>query len=123
MLRNKSLIISMKIAFLLYSFLVGNGVVVKHISRSAASCLNGGEYWSKEQKRTFANDFENLIAVEDNANQSKGATPPQKWMPHNKLFHCMHLNKWKSIKLKYRLNETISEKSNIKEALKANSCK
>ena len=64
----------------------------------------GGKYWTREKKRAFANDFENLLAVEDNANQSKGAKPPQEWMPKNKQFHCEYLSKWKYIKEKYELN-------------------
>ena len=53
----------------------------------------GGKYWTREQRREFANDFENLLAVEDNANQSKGGQPPQEWMPLNKSYHCKYIEK------------------------------
>jgi hypothetical protein len=82
----------------------------------------GGKYWTREQRRAFANDFENLLAVEDNANQSKGAQPPHKWMPRNKHFHCEYLNKWKYIKGKYGLKESFNEKTFINNLITSSGC-
>ena len=49
---------------------------------------HGGASWRRDQKEQFANDFENLLAVEDNLNQSKGARGPSKWMPPLAEYHC-----------------------------------
>jgi len=61
------------------------------------------------KKRAFANDFENLLAVEDNSNQAKGAKSPLELMPDNKTFHCEYLERWREVKIKYELKITIKE--------------
>ena len=58
-------------------FYKASDIDIDHIVPLAYAYEMGGKYWSREQKRTFANDFENLIAVEDNANQSKGGLVDQ----------------------------------------------
>ncbi len=82
----------------------------------------GGKYWKRKQRREFANDFENLLAVEDNANQSKGGQPPQEWMPPNKSYHCKYIEKWKHIKNKYALEESVAEKTFINNEALRNRC-
>ncbi len=77
----------------------------------------GGDKWSKEKKAIFANDPENLLAVEDNANQEKGAQGPQHWMPENKAYHCTYISKWVYIKQKYGLRYSKREKAKIKSVL------
>ena len=103
-------------------FYKASDIDIDHIVPLAHAYEMGGKYWSREQKRTFANDFENLIAVEDNANQSKGAKPPQEWMPSSKLFHCEYLRRWSYIKTKYALNESKVEKAFIRNVIKMNNC-
>jgi len=94
-------------------FYKASDIDIDHIVPLAHAYKMGGQYWSREEKRAFANDFENLIAVEDNANQSKGAKPPQEWMPTNESFQCDYLIKWKYIKAKYQLEESDTEKDYI----------
>jgi len=64
---------------------------------------HGGALWSKDKKERFANDFENLLAVEDNLNQSKGAKGPDKWMPPLAEYHCQYLESWERILTRYGL--------------------
>ena len=49
---------------------------------------HGGWRWSGEDKQRFANDYQNLILVDDGSNQSKGARGPGEWMPGNLAYHC-----------------------------------
>lgn len=95
---------------------------IDHIVPLSHAYLAGGHDWSFELKQTFANDYNNLLVVEDNANQSKGARPPHKWMPENKSFHCNYLLKWRDIKIKYSLKESKDETYFINRFIAYNSC-
>jgi len=74
---------------------------------------HGGAAWDREQKERFANDVENLLAVEDNINQSKGAKGPDKWMPPMVRYHCQYLKVWGHILAKYKLSFTLKEQHTI----------
>jgi hypothetical protein len=63
----------------------------------------GGMHWTKEQKRAFANDPENLLVTSPSANRSKSDRGPDEWMPQYKPYHCTYLGKWVDIKFKYDL--------------------
>ncbi|PWK52827.1 HNH endonuclease [Pleionea mediterranea] len=71
---------------------------------------HGGQHWSKQLKRTFANDHHNLLIVEDGLNQEKGAKGPDLWMPPNHPFRCDYVKKFDFIVKKYELNYAPSEK-------------
>ena len=52
---------------------------------------SGGWAWSPAMKEEYANnlgDDDHLIAVQDRANQSKGARGPDEWMPPDKTYWC-----------------------------------
>lgn len=51
-------------------------VDIDHLVPLAWAHIHGGSNWNKSKKRQFANDLENLIAVEDNLNQAKGSKSP-----------------------------------------------
>jgi hypothetical protein len=78
---------------------------------------HGGSSWNKEQKTTFANDFENLLVVEDNLNQSKGAKGPDEWMPPNHLYRCDYVAHFNNVVTKYNLRYISSEKRIISKML------
>lgn len=77
---------------------------IDHIIPLAWAHRHGGASWSKSKKASFANDYENLLAVDDGLNQSKSAMGPDRWMPPNKDYHCEYLNKWKYLVAKYGLS-------------------
>lgn len=80
---------------------------------------HGGQDWPKSLKKTFANDTENLIAVEDNLNQEKGAKSPDQWMPPNQRYRCEYVSRFNTIVEKYELVYVPSEKRIINRMLKA----
>ena len=63
-----------------------------------------------EKKSIFANDIDNLLAVEDELNQSKGSKGPNNWLPPNKSFQCIYVKKFDKIVEKYKLIYRIEEK-------------
>ncbi len=78
---------------------------------------HGGQNWTKRQKRQFANDLENLLIVEDNLNQAKGAKSPDDWMPPNQAFRCEYVKLFDEIVKKYQLRYVPSEKRIIERML------
>ncbi len=65
---------------------------------------HGGWRWTADQKQSFANDYENLILVDDGRNQSKGSRGPGQWMPDNTAYHCMYVFRWGYLIDKYDLS-------------------
>ena len=54
---------------------------IDHVVPLKEAHISGASGWTKEKKRQFANDADNLLAVSKSANRSKGAKDPAKWMP------------------------------------------
>ena len=51
----------------------------------------------------YANDPENLLVTEDNANQSKGAKGPSEYLPREE-HQCEYAKQWDFLASKYELN-------------------
>jgi len=78
---------------------------------------HGGWRWSSEDKQRFANDYQNLILVDDGRNQSKGAKGPGGWMPDNLAYHCMYVFRWSYLINKYNLSANQLDKDKISEVI------
>ncbi len=85
------------------TFTKASDVDIDHIVPLAHAHRHGAENWTKEQRKTFANDFENLLVVDDAANQSKSDKAPHEWLPPLKSYWCEYGKRWERIKEKYRL--------------------
>lgn len=76
------------------SFVRGNqtgaSVQIDHIVPLALAWDLGARSWTDVQRKRFANDPANLLAVQGQANQDKGDAAPAAWMPPNKAFHCQY---------------------------------
>jgi len=107
--------------YTLRTYTKASDIDIDHIVPLAHAHYSGAANWTKKQKRTFANDPENLLSVEDNANQEKSAKAPHQWMPENSNYHCTYLKKWQHIKAKYNLKANEQERAFI--ALKINHCR
>jgi len=94
------------------TFNKASDVDIDHIVPLAHAHKSGGHAWARAQRRTFANDPENLLVVDDSTNQAKGAKAPHQWMPPRRAYWCEYGQKWKRIKQKYGL--TISEAERTK---------
>jgi len=72
---------------------------------------------TREQKREFANDPENLLAVGKIINIEKSDKGPDEWRPPNKAFWREYAKKYKHIKMKYGLRITSSEDRALNETI------
>lgn len=99
------------------TFTLASDIDIDHIVPLAHAHQHGGASWSSYRKQEFANDYENLLPVEDNANQAKGSKAPHEWMPSNTAYHCTYIEKWTYIKDKYGLAYSNPEQRQINQVL------
>ena len=85
------------------TFTRAKDIDIDHVVPLKHAYSYGAAKWSKQQKKDFANDPQNLLAVSVSANRSKGAKGPSRWLPPNKGGICEYLKRWKMIKDKYKL--------------------
>jgi hypothetical protein len=69
---------------------VGEAVQIDHIVPLAYAWDMGANGWPAAERLRFANDPANLLAVDGQANQDKGDSPPAQWMPPNAAFACQY---------------------------------
>jgi hypothetical protein len=88
---------------------------IDHIVPLGHAYKVGGATWTKEQKKAFANDYDNLLATDAVANRSKGLKAPHQWMPPRKEYYCEYISRWTAIKEKYGLIYLPQETSYIEQ--------
>lgn len=74
---------------------------IDHIIPIKYAFDNGGAIWSTTKKRRFATDSENLVAVSQHANRSKGDKGLSRYLPQKHV--CFYASHWKLISKKYSL--------------------
>ncbi|MCV7379514.1 hypothetical protein BST11_17745 [Mycobacterium alsense] len=82
---------------------VGEAVQIDHIVPLAYAWDMGAYDWPFPERRRFANDPANLLAVEGRANQDKGDSPPGRWMPPNAAFACQYAMQFIAVLRGYQL--------------------
>ncbi len=96
-------------------FTKASDVDVDHIVPLAHAHRHGADTWTKAQRREFANDFDNLLVVDDSTNQSKSDQAPHEWLPPLKDYWCEYGKRWKMIKEKYRLRYSSEERITLNQ--------
>ncbi|WP_022957264.1 HNH endonuclease [Spongiibacter tropicus] len=76
---------------------------IDHIVPLAWAHGHGASGWTRAKKRAFANDMDNLLAVDAGANREKGAKGPDDWMPPAAGFRCEYTRRFKSLAINYGL--------------------
>jgi hypothetical protein len=64
----------------------------------------GAQQWRQEQRVAFANDFDNLIAVDGPANGQKSDSGPSAWLPPNKGYRCEYVAEFVEVAAEYDLS-------------------
>jgi hypothetical protein len=75
---------------------------------------SGGEDWSREKKKQFANDPENLVITNRKYNRMKGAKTIAEWLPLDRKYSCLYASDWVKIKNKYKLKLSSNEEQTIR---------
>ncbi len=84
-------------------FTEASDIDIDHIVPLAHAHRHGADQWTKAQRREFANDYENLLVVDDSTNQSKSDQAPHEWLPPQKSYWCEYGKRWERVKNKYGL--------------------
>lgn len=92
-------------------------VQIDHVVALSNAWQTGAQESSVEQRRTFANDPLNLLAVEGAANQQKADGDAATWLPKHKPFRCQYVARQVAVKRAYSLWVTSAEKRAIEQVL------
>jgi hypothetical protein len=93
-------------------------VAADHILPLKAAWNAGAAHWDLQQRRTFANDMTELVAVSSSANSSKGDSTPSEWLPQTGK--CLYANRYLTVAVKYRLPITVKDRAAIITACSTN---
>jgi uncharacterized protein DUF1524 len=90
---------------------------IDHLVPLANAYRSGASGWDEPLRERYANDPNNLLSVEDNANQEKGDKGPEAWKPPNRAIWCSYAKRWISVKSDYDLTVNPQEKAALKQML------
>ncbi|CAA9473709.1 MAG: hypothetical protein AVDCRST_MAG05-755 [uncultured Rubrobacteraceae bacterium] len=90
---------------------------IDHLVPLANAYRSGASGWDEAERERYANDPDNLLSVEDNANQEKGDKGPEAWKPPNRGIWCQYARRWIGVKSAYALTVNPQEKEALREML------
>lgn len=90
---------------------------IDHIIPLSYAAKHGGQNWDNVTKEQFANDLENLVAVDSSSNRSKGDKGPAQWLPSNEAYQCQYAKDWIKVSKKYSLGLSGSDIKTLNEVL------
>ena len=90
---------------------------IDHLVPLANAYRSGAFEWDTAERERYANDPDNLLSVEDNANQEKGDKGPEAWKPPNRAIWCQYARRWIGVKSGYALTINPQEKAALKQML------
>lgn len=94
-----------------------SAIQIDHVVALGDAWETGAQQWDSQTRQNFANDPDNLLAVEADANQDKGAANAARWLPPNAAFHCEYVRRQIAVKKKYSLIVTLKEKEAMQAVL------
>ena len=92
-------------------------VQIDHVVALSNAWQTGAFKLSIEKRTEFANDPENLLAVQGRLNAQKGDGDAATWLPPLKKYRCTYVSKQIAVKAKYGLWVTAPEKAAMKTIL------
>ena len=96
---------------------ISKGIQIDHIVALSDAWQKGAQYKSKDVRYNIATDPLNLIAADASANMQKSDGDAATWLPKNKSFRCQYIARQISVKYKYGLWVSSSEKNAMKRVL------
>lgn len=92
-------------------------VQIDHVVALGDAWRAGAWEWTMGERMRFANDPENLLAVEGQANQDKEASRADQWMPPNRDYHCEYAARQIAVKHAWGLSVIERERTAMLKAL------
>ena len=91
-------------------------VQIDHVVPLAEAWRSGASRWSADRRRVFANDLDELLAVDGPTNASKGDDDPAAWRPRQG-YQCTYAIRWIQVKARWHLRVDPSERRALAEML------
>ncbi|WP_188113447.1 HNH endonuclease family protein [Nocardioides humilatus] len=91
-------------------------IQIDHVVPLAEAWASGADTWSDDERRKYANDLSELLAVDGPTNASKGDGDPAAWRPR-KDYQCAYARRWIRTKYRYDLTVDPSEVNALREML------
>jgi len=88
---------------------------IDHVVPLKEAHVSGAKAWSASKRRRFANDPDNLLAVEAGENMSKGSRGPSEWLPETG--RCGYVERWVSVKREWDLRMDGQERAAVDRLL------
>jgi len=102
----------------LIRYVRGNDTVdIDHVVALSNAWQTGAFGWDISKRAAFANDPMNLLAVDSGVNRQKGDGDTATWLPPNKPYRCDYAARQVSVKAKYQLWVTRSERDAMTRVL------
>lgn len=92
-------------------------VQIDHVVALGDAWRTGAATWTASRRLAYANSRLVLLAVDGPANEAKGDGDASEWLPPRSAFRCRYVARQVSIKTRYRLWVTPSERSAISQVL------
>jgi len=91
-------------------------IQIDHIVPLAEAWRSGASDWSNDRRRQYANDLDNLLAVDGPTNASKSSYDPASWRPRQ-AFQCTYATRWIEVKHRWDLSADPSEVAALRDML------
>ncbi len=88
-------------------------VQIDHVVALSDAWQKGAQGWDEATRTAFANDPENLLAVDGPLNQQKSDGDAATWLPPNTSYRCSYVARQVAVKLDYGLWVTTAERDAI----------
>ncbi len=92
-------------------------VQIDHVVALSDAWQKGAQAWDPLTRTAFANDPANLLAVDGDLNQAKGAGDAATWLPPHRPFRCRYVIRQAQVKARYGLWVTAAERDAIDREL------
>lgn len=104
-----------------------SSIDIEHVVARSEAWDSGASTWTAEQRRTFANDPLELMAVSSSGNRAHGERDAARWLPgigsgmagRNAAYDCKYVARQIAVKAKYGLTVDRAEHDAMKNVLKA----
>ena len=83
-------------------------VQIDHVVPLSNAWFAGAWQWDVAKREQFANDPQNLLAVDGPANEDKANLTADKWLPENSDYHCAYVAR--QVHVKYVWGLSVKEK-------------
>lgn len=92
-------------------------VQIEHVVALSDAWQKGAQQLPMDQRISFANDPQNLLAIDGPTNQDKSDSDAASWLPPNKAYRCEYVARQIAIKKKYSLWVTRGEYDAMRNVL------